>query len=138
VDSASNTLEFLLSETRDAQAAKRFLARALEASHTITPRVINVDQNPAYPKAIEELKATGRLPQGCQLRPAKYLNNVIEQDHRFIKRLVKASLGFCSFPTAWRTLRGYETMHMIRKGQVPAGGAQAQVEFVNSLFGLTA
>ena len=138
VDSIGNTLEFLLSEHRDTQAAKRFLARALDASHTTTPRVINVDQNPAYPKAIEELKAAGKLPQGCQLRPAKYLNNVIEQDHRFIKRLVKASLGVCSFPTAWRTLRGYETMHMIRKGQVPAGGAQAQVEFVNSLFGLAA
>jgi IS6 family transposase len=138
VDSAGNTLEFLLSQIRDTHAAKRFLARALEASHTTTPRVINVDQNPAYPKAIEELKAEGQLPQGCQLRPAKYLNNVIEQDHRFIKRLLKGGLGFCSFPTAWRTLRGYETMHMIRKGQVPAGGVQAQVKFVNSLFGLAA
>jgi transposase, IS6 family len=138
VDSAGNTLEFLLSEHRDAQAAKGFLTRALDASHTTTPRVINVDQNPAYPKAVEELKAAGKLPQGCQLRPVKYLNNLIEQDHRFIKRLVKAGLGFCSFPTAWRTLRGYEMMHMIRKGQVPAGGVQAQVKFVNSLFGLAA
>jgi transposase, IS6 family len=77
---------------------------------------------------MDELKAAGKLPQGCQLRPAKYLNNVIEQDHRFIKRLVKAGLGFCSFPT----------MHMIRKGQVPAGGILAQVKFVNSLFGLAA
>jgi transposase, IS6 family len=138
VDSIGNTLEFLLSEHRDAQAAKRFLARALDASHTTTPRVINVDCNPAYPKAVDELKAEGQLPQGCQLRPVKYLNNLIEQDHRFIKRLVKAGLGFCSFPTAWRTLRGYETMQMIRKGQVPAGGIQAQVKFVNSLFGLSA
>ena len=138
VDSAGHTLEFLLSETRDAQAAQQFFTKVLEASHTITPRVINVDQNPAYPKALEELKATGKLSQGCQLRPAKYLNNIIEQDHRFIKRLVKAGLGFCSFPTAWRTLRGYETMHMIRKGQVPAGGIQDQVKFVDSLFGLAA
>jgi transposase-like protein len=138
VDSAGNTLEFLLSEHRDAQAAQRFLARALEASHTTTPRVINVDQNPAYPKAVDELKAEGQLPQGCQLRPVKYLNNLIEQDHRFIKRLVKAGLGFCSFPTAWRTLMGYETMQMIRKGQVPAGGVQAPVKFVNILFGLAA
>jgi transposase-like protein len=138
VDSARSTLEFLLSKHRDTQAAKRFLARALNASHTITPRVINVDQNPAYPKAVDELKAEGQLPQGCQLRPVKYLNNLIEQDHRFIQRLVKAGLGFCSFLTAWRTLRGYETMHMIRKGQIPAGGVQAQVKFVNSLFGLAA
>jgi transposase, IS6 family len=138
VDSAGNTLEFLLSEHRDAQAAKRFLARALDASHTSTPRVINVDRNPAYPKAVDELKAEGQLPQGCQLRPVKYLNNLIEQDHRFIKRLVKAGLGFCSFPTAWRTLRGYETMQMIRKGQVQVGGIQAQVKFINSLLGLAA
>ena len=138
VDSAGNTLEFLLSETRDTQAAKRFLARALNASHTTTPRVINVDRNPAYPKAVVELKAEDQLPQGCQLRPVKYLNNLIEQDHRFIKRLVKTGLGFFSFLTAWRTLRGYETMHMIRKGQVQAGGVQAQVKFVDSLFGLAA
>ena len=138
VDSAGNTLEFLLSEHRDAQAAKRFLARALDASHTITPRVINVDQNPAYPKAVDELKAAGKLPQGCQLRPVKYLNNLIEQDHRFIKRLLKAGLGFFSFSTAWRTLKGYETMHMIRKGQVQVGRIQDQVKFIDSLFGLSA
>jgi transposase, IS6 family len=138
VDSIGNTLEFLLSEHRDAQAAKRFLARALDASHTTTPRVINVDRNPAYPKAVDELKAEGQLPQGCQLRPVKYLNNLIEQDHRFIKRLLKAGLGFFSFSTAWRTLKGYETMHMIRKGQVQVGGIQDQVKFVDSLFGLSA
>ena len=138
VDSAGNTLEFRLSQIRDTRAAKRFLARALEASHTTTPRVINVDRKPAYPKAVDELKAEGQLPQGCQLRPVKYLNNMIEQDHRFIKRLVKAGLGFCSFSTAWRTLKGYETMHMIRKGQVQVGGIQDQVKFVDSLFGLSA
>src|ERR671914_413490 len=88
VDSAGNTLEFLLSQIRDTRAAKRFLARALEASHTTTPRVINVDRNPAYPKAVDELKAEGQLPEGCQLRTVQYLNNLIEQDHRFIKRLV--------------------------------------------------
>ena len=138
VDSAGNTLEFLLSNTRDTLAAKRFFRKALGAPHIMTPRVINVDQNPAYPKAVAELKAEGQLPQGCQLRPVKYLNNLIDQEHRFIKRLVKVGLGFCSFLTAWRTLRGYETMHMIRKGQVQAGGLQAQVKFVNSLFGLAA
>ena len=138
VDSAGNTLEFLLSQIRDTQAAKRFLARALDASHTTTPRVINVDRNPAYPKAVDELKAEGQLPQGCQLRPVKYLNNLIEQDHRFIKRLLKAGLGFFSFSTAWRTLKGYETMHMIRKGQVQVGEIQDQVKFVDSLFGLSA
>ena len=100
--------------------------------------MINVDRNPAYPKAVDELKAEGQLPQGCQLRPVKYLNNLIEQDHRFIKHLLKAELGFFSFSTAWRTLRGYETMQMIRKGQVQVGGIQAQVKFINSRFGLAA
>jgi IS6 family transposase len=72
VDSAANTLESLLSETRYAQAAKRSLARAPGASHTTTPRVINVDRDPAYPKVMDELKAEGQLPQGCQLRLVKY------------------------------------------------------------------
>ena len=138
VDSAGNTLEFQLSETRDAQAAKRFLSKALGAGHTTTPRVINVDRNPAYPKALDELKNEGKLPQGCELRPVKYLNNLIEQDHRFIKRRVKPGLGFYSSETAWRTLQGYETMHMIRKGQVGARGIQDQVKFIDGLFGLAA
>ncbi len=138
VDSAGNTLEFLLSETRDTQAAKRFFSKALGACHTTTPRVINVDKNPAYPSALDELKSVGTLPPGCELRPVKYLNNLIEQDHRFIKRRVKPGLGFYSSQTAWRTLQGYETMHMIRKGQVQAGGIQDQAKFVDGLFGLAA
>jgi DDE domain len=68
--------------------------------------VINVDQNPAYPKALEELKAAGKLSQGCQLRPAKYLNNIIEQDHRFIKRLVQSRAGVLLFPNGLANLEG--------------------------------
>lgn len=70
----------------------------------------------------------------------KYLNNLIEQDHRFIKRLVKLGLGFFSFETAWRTLQGYEVMNMIRKGQiedVAKGDIPAQVHFISAVFGLT-
>jgi transposase, IS6 family len=115
VDSAGNTLEFLLSATRDTQAAKRFFSKALAAPHTCPPRVITADKNAAYPKAIQELKAVGTLPEACELRQVKYLNNLVEQDHRFIKRLVKPGLGFFSDETAWRTLQGYETMNMIRK-----------------------
>src|SRR5690348_3732700 len=65
----------------------------------LAPRVINVDKNAAYPKAIAELKTSGILPTSVELRQVKYLNNVIEQDHRFIKRLVKPGLGFFSFET---------------------------------------
>ncbi|BCL78804.1 hypothetical protein ccbrp13_12690 [Ktedonobacteria bacterium brp13] len=109
VDSQGNTLEFLLSPTRDAEAAKRFFCKALHVStcsapqnHPIeegvaqpltptdliitrTPRVINVDKNVAYPKAIAELKGAGVLPEHVELRQVKYLNNLIEQDHRFIQ-----------------------------------------------------
>jgi transposase, IS6 family len=143
VDSDGNTLEFLLSPTRDAEAAKRFFVKALHSTAcSVSPaapveeevaqptapadlpasrstlRVINVDKNAAYPKAIAELKAAGILAESVELRQVKYLNNLIEQDHRFIKRLVKPGMGFFSFETAWRTLQGYEVMHMIRKGQM--------------------
>src|ERR671929_332187 len=86
------------------------------------PRVINVDKNAAYPKAIAELKAAGTLPEQVELRQVKYLNNLIEQDHRFIKRLTKPGMGFFSVETAGRTLQGYEVMHMTRKGQVRGVG----------------
>ena len=105
------------------------------------PRVINVDKNAAYPKAIAELKAAGILPESVELRQVKYLNNLIEQDHRFIKRLVKLGMGFFSFETAGRTLQGYEAMHMIRKGQmhgVNKGDITGQVTFIARLFGVAA
>lgn len=141
VDSQGNTLEFLLSSTRDAVAAKRFFSKTLAAPHTTTPRVITVDKNAAYPKAFRELKAEGLLPQAGQLRQSKYLNNLVEQDHRFIKRLVKPGLGFSSFETASRTLQGYEVMNMIRKGQmkgVEKGNITGQVMFITHLFGMVA
>jgi len=139
VDSHGNTLEFLLSPRRDALAAKRFFTKALAAPHSSTPRVITVDKNAAYPKAFKELKAEMGLPDSCELRQCKYLNNLVEQDHRFIKRLVKLGMGFFSFETAWRTLQGYEAMHMLRKGQihgVEKGDSMKQVAFIASLFGV--
>ncbi len=141
VDSGGNTLEFFLSPTRDAGAAKRFFLKMLAASHTSEPRVINVDKNAAYPRAFNELKAEGRIPQSCELRPVKYLNNLIEQDHRFIKRLTKPGLGFFSWETAWRTIRGFEIMNMMRKGQLQGmekGNVEAQVAFVAKLFDVAA
>jgi transposase, IS6 family len=139
VDSQGNTLEFRLSPTRDAEAAKRFFAKTLAAPHTTTPRVITVDKNAAYPKAFNELQAEGAIPDSCELRPVKYLNNIVEQDHRFIKRRVKPGLGFFSFETAWSTLQGYEVMNMVRKGQmrgVEKGDIMGQVAFIASLFGV--
>jgi IS6 family transposase len=141
VDSAGNTLEFMLSETRDARAAKRFFCKALNAKHTVTPRVINVDKNAAYPKAMRLLKQRRQVPKMCQLRQVKYLNNLVEQDHRAIKRVVRPGLGFGSFATAERTLVGYEALHMLRKGQVrgaPKGDIRAQVRFIENAFGIAA
>src|SRR5438270_3555649 len=139
VDSQGNTLEFLLSPTRDAQAAKRFFAKALAAPHTSTPRVITVDKNAAYPKAFKKLKAERLMLDTCVLRQRKYLNNLVEQDHRFIKRLVKLGMGFFSSETAWRTLQGFEAMNMLRKGQIcgiEKGDSMKQVIFIASLFGV--
>ncbi len=139
VDSAGNTLDFLLSATRDAQAAKRFFSKTLAAPHTVPPRVITVDTNAAYPKAFNQLQEEGILPQSCALRQSKYLNNLVEQDHRFMKRLVKLGMGFFSFETAWRTLQGYETMNMLRKGQirgVEKGDSMKQAALIASLFGV--
>jgi transposase-like protein len=141
VDSQGDTLDFFLSSTRDAQAAKHFFLKTLSASHTSSPRVINVDKNAAYPKAFNELKTAGKISKGCELRQVKYLNNLIEQDHRFIKRLTKPGMGFFSFETAWRTLQGFEVMNMIRKGQVQdvaKGDARGQVALVARLFGVVA
>jgi len=139
VDSLGNTLDFLLSAKRDASAAERFLRKTLNAAQNQEPRVINVDKNPAYPSAIEQLQANEQLPKTTQLRQVKYLNNRVEQDHRFIKRLTKPGLGFGSFNTARRTLRGFEAMNMIRKGQVQGvrkGDVRAAVELVSQLFGV--
>ena len=79
------------------------------------------------------------LRQTNDSRPSRYMNNMVEQDHRFIKRRVKPGLGFYSYPTAWRTIWGYEMMHMIRKGQIEGatkGNIQAQNQFIAGLFGL--
>ena len=139
VDSAGNTLDFMLSAKRDAKAAKRFLRKVLNAPHTIEPRAITVDKNAAYPPAINDLKADKALPETTETRQSKYLNNTVEQDHRFIKRRSNPGLGFGSFNTARRTIKGYEAMNMIRKGQIKGadkGNVMGQISFINQIFGI--
>ena len=141
VNSSGQTLDFMLSAKRDAKAAKRFLKKTLKARHTSTPRVVNVDKNAAYPPAVEALKQADALSEDAERRPVKYLNNMIEQDHRRIKRLVKPGLGFGSFNTARRTLKGYEAMAMIRKGQiqnVDGNDVTGQIAFIHEIFGIAA
>jgi transposase-like protein len=99
--------------------------------------VINVDGNPAYPRAVDELKRTRELGQRCRCRPVRYLNNVVEQDHRAIKRRVRVMQGFRSFHSAWRTIQGIETVNMIRKGQIrwlAKDDIAGQVTFISGLF----
>jgi transposase-like protein len=118
VDSTRETIDFMLSPKRDVVAAKHFLQNALWRTGQIRPRVINVDGNASYPAAIAELKASGELGSHLPLPAVPYLNNVLEQDHRFVKKRISASLWFRSVDGAVRTIAGYEAMNMIRKGQV--------------------
>jgi IS6 family transposase len=141
VDSRGQTIDFLLSAKRDAEAAKRFFRKAFGRPHTVDPRTITVDKNPAYPKAVTEMKAGGELWRFSRLRQCKFLNNIVEQDHRRIRRLIRPGLGFGGFWTARRTLAGYEAMAMIRKGQLRNIGGRdmrAQASFIAELFEIAA
>jgi transposase, IS6 family len=141
VDAIGQTIDFLLSAKRDAAAAKRFFRKALKQSHTVNPRTITVDKNAAYPVAAKALKQEGMLWRFAKFRQVKFLNNIVEQDHRRIKRLVRPGLGFKRFVTASQTTAGHEAMAMIRKGQVvnaPANDMRGQCEFIATLFSATA
>ena len=98
-----------------------------------------MDKNAVYPKAMEVLKAKEVLPQECELRQCKYLNNLVEQNHRLIKRLVKSGMGFGSFNTARRTIKGYEIINMMHKGQIKnlrKGAVTGRVKFIAEIFGV--
>jgi transposase-like protein len=141
VDKKGNTIEFMLSAKRDVLAAKRFFRKMMRADHRRLPFSISVDKNAAYPEAFASSQNEKVLPKDCILRRVKYLNNIIEQDHRFIKKKVRASQCFKRFHTAERTLEGIETMNMMRKGQVKrlsGNDAQGQAKFVASVFQIAA
>ena len=141
VDSSGQTIDFLLVAKRDAAGAKRSFRKIFQSEGNPSPRVINVDKNPAYPIAIRDLKTDGVLSKRCRLRQCRYLNNIVEQDHRTVKRRVRLAMGYRSFRTAWKTLQGIEAMHMISKGRVrwlAKDDALGQVKFIDKLFGVTA
>jgi transposase-like protein len=113
----------------------------MRADHRRLPFSISVDKNAAYPEAFTSSQDEKILPKDCTLRRVKYLNNIIEQDHRFIKKKVRASQCFKSFHTAERTLEGIEAVNMMRKGQVKrlsGSDAMGQAKFVASLFQIAA
>ncbi|PFY28534.1 IS6 family transposase [Bacillus toyonensis] len=140
IDSEGNTIDFYLSRKRDAKAAKYFLKKALASCHATKPRSITADGDKAYPIAIRELKKEKCIPHSTPLRVKKYVNNIIEQDHRFIKKRIWNMLGLKSLQTAKKMIAGIEAMHMVKKGQTLQGkkSVQRQIYLINNLFGLTA
>ena len=133
VDRAGDTVDFLLTAKRDLPAARRFLERAINL-HDL-PEKITIDKSSANTAAIESVKADACVD--ILTRQNKCLNNIIEQDHRAIKRVTRPMLGFKSFWSARIVIAGIETMHMIRKGQLdcPAGStASAADQFYGLAF----
>ena len=114
VDKTNNTVDFLLTAKRDRKAARRFLDKAIGSSGV--PVKINIDKSGANTAAITSYNEDTNA--NIEIRQNKYLNNIVEQDHRFIKRKVRPTLGFKAFYSAQATLAGVEAAHMIKKGQL--------------------
>ena len=141
VDKRGDTIDFYLSPTRSAKAAKRFLGKALRGlKHWEKPATLNTDKAPSYGAAITELKREGKLDRETAHRQVKYLNNVIEADHGKLKILIKPVRGFKSIPTAYATLKGFEVMRALRKGQARPWclqpGIRGEVRLVERAFGI--
>ena len=140
IDSAGATIEFLLSAFRDADAAKRLFRKALSSLSHPQPRVIHTDLAAIYTSAIPAVKKEGTLRRRCRHRPVQYLNNIIAQDHRAVKRRMNAKQGFREFQAARRTIQGYEAIHMLRKDQVRRVSGKKDVRrqnrFIDRLFEL--
>ena len=114
VDKQGNTVDFLLRGHRDKAAARRYFEKAIDQNGE--PETVTEDKSGANLAALEALNATRPTP--IKIRQNKYLNNVVEQDHRAIKRIIKPMMAFKNFRCARIILAGIEIMHMIRKGQL--------------------
>lgn len=141
VDKFGNTIDFYLSPTRNAKAAKRFLGKALNGlKDREKPTVINAHKAPTYGIAIAHLKAEGKCPGALLHRQIKYLNNVVEGDHGKLKQLIRPVRGFKTLKTAYATIKGFEVMHALRKGQAAifnlAGDVRGEACIVERAFGI--
>ena len=114
VDKQGDTIDFLLTAKRDKKAALRFLTKAIDRNGK--PSLINIDMSGANTAAIHDYNDVHR--KRIKVRQCKYLNNIVEQDHRRIKRKCRPMLGFKSFQAAQKTLAGIELRNMIKKGQM--------------------
>lgn len=115
VDTAGQTIDFLLTAKRYAAAALRFFRKAIR--HHGKHEAVTIDKSGTNTAALATLNADKRDDETITLRQSKYLNNLVEQDHRNIKRRIRLILGFKSFRRAQTLLAGIELIHMIRKGQ---------------------
>ena len=120
VDKQNQTVDFFLSATRDTQAAQAFFKKAISSSGQ--PEKVNMDKSGANLAGLKQINSERPEDSQITIRQVKYLNNLIEQDHRGIKRITKSMLGFKSFSCAAATLAGIELYHMIRKGQNAVNG----------------
>ncbi|THD51278.1 IS6 family transposase, partial [Enterobacteriaceae bacterium ML5] len=115
VHTAGQTIDFLLTASRDAAAALRFFRKAIR--HHGEPELVTIDKSGANTAALTTLNANKPEEERMTIRQSKYLNNLVEQDHRNIKRRIQPMLGFKSSSRAQAILAGIELIHMIHKGQ---------------------
>lgn len=114
IDKFGNTIDFLLRHKRDTQAAKAFFRRAIRS----TPEKVTMDKSGSNKAAVIRIKKDQSEEEQIEIKKIKYLNNIVEQDHRFIKKRTKPMLGFKNFHAAQRTIGGIESIRMIQKGQI--------------------
>jgi len=131
VDKQGKTVDFLLTANRDASAARRFFDKAMR--HSEVPSTVTMDKSGANKAALNQLNTEREIP--IKIRQVKYLNNIVEQDHRAVKRVTRPMLGFKSFRSAQAVLAGIELMHMIRKGQFMMEGRDG-TSFADQFYAL--
>ena len=141
MDRLGNTIDFYLSSTRNTKAAKRFFGKALRGMKDWElPEVLNTDKAPTYAGAIAALKAEGKCPKDTRHQQVKYLNNVVEADHGKLKLLIRPVRGFKTLKTAYATIKGFEAMRALRKGQAGLFALQdgiiGEARLVERAFGL--
>jgi transposase-like protein len=134
IDQHGDTIDFWLSKSRNRKSAKKFFRKAMRSPHNSNPRVITTDKYAATFATIKNEIKLKRFHSKTKHRSSKYMNNIIEQDHRHIKRITNNMLGFKHFKSACSTIQGIEAMHMIRKGQANTKSVLEEVALVNAIF----